>query len=143
MASIPGKTDKTSLGSAKMSETAVVETPVEEVEISKLKMSKKSLARGIAEVFDMSQNAAQQIVDMIFNDIADALSIGTRVDIAKFGSFVPVLRPERKGRNPKTEEEIIIPERTRVRFKSSSALKKLISPNAADDDTDDDTDAEA
>lgn len=119
-----------------MSEENVVNAD-EEVEIvSNLKMSKKSLSRNIAELFDMSQNAAQKIVDMIFSDIADALSIGTRVDIAKFGSFVPVLRPERKGRNPKTEEEIVIPERIRVRFKSSSALKKLISPNAVDDDDD-------
>ena len=114
-----------------MSEENVLEEG--EVEVSKLKMSKKSLSKGVAELFNLSQNAAMQIVDMIFSDISDALSVGTRVDIAKFGSFVPVLRPERRGRNPKTEEEIIIPERIRVKFKCSSTLKKLVSPNEGED----------
>jgi len=131
MASIPEETAKTQLRVIPMSEENVLEEG--EVEVSKLKMSKKSLAKGVAELFNLSQNAAMQIVDMIFSDISDALSVGTRVDIAKFGSFVPVLRPERRGRNPKTEEEIIIPERIRVKFKCSSTLKKLVSPNEGED----------
>lgn len=44
-------------------------------------------------------------------------------EIRMFGSFAPVTRPERIGRNPKSGERVVIPEKTLGHFKPSKELK--------------------
>lgn len=42
---------------------------------------------------------------------------GDKVTVRGFGTFKRVLRPERKARNPKTGEDVIVPERLQIVFK--------------------------
>ena len=53
---------------------------------------------------------------------AQTLRAGKAVSITHFGTFKPVNRRARKGRNPRTGAEIDIPERTAVTFKASKSL---------------------
>jgi integration host factor subunit alpha len=62
------------------------------------------------------------LVDLITNSLAD----GEEIQIRGFGTFKVEEKKERKGRNPATGEEIIIPERKRVAFKYSNKLKERL-----------------
>ncbi len=58
--------------------------------------------------------------------IAEALAAKQTVAISGFGTFKVTERPARKGRNPRTGEEIQIPARNAVTFKPYNKLKDSI-----------------
>ena len=49
-----------------------------------------------------------------------------QVQLIGFGTFKVKHRPKRKGRNPKTKEEITIPASRTVTFKPGKKLKELV-----------------
>ena len=66
------------------------------------------------------------IVTTIFDEITAALARGERVELRGFGAFSVKRREARKGRNPRTGEQIQIGESTSVRFKAGKALKDAV-----------------
>lgn len=66
-----------------------------------------------------------KILNTAFEIIKAKVVEGEKVYIRNFGTFESVDRPERKGRNPQTGEEIIISANKRVKFKSSKTFKSL------------------
>ena len=71
-------------------------------------VNKKALAELLAEKQDLSKKDAAEIVDEVFNLIADTLKNGGRVDVAGFGKFEVKTRAAREGINPQTKEKIQI-----------------------------------
>ena len=55
--------------------------------------------------------------------IAGVLKEKESVKLGEIGTLKTVERAERKGRNPQTQEEIIIPAKTAVVFKASKELQ--------------------
>ncbi len=69
----------------------------------------------------------EKVVNVLLDEIKEALKAGNDVRILGFGSFKVVERKERKGRIPgKPGSEIIIPARKVVKFTPGSALKEEI-----------------
>ena len=67
------------------------------------------------------------VVDTFSESIGDALRENKKVILKGFGTFyVKKLNERRSARNPKTGEIIYVPEKNRVRFKTSKKLKKFI-----------------
>lgn len=89
-------------------------------------MNKVELGNAVAEAVGVQKNLAAQIVEEVFNTIADTVSSGETVRISKFGAFTKNQLHSRNGRNPKTGESIVIPESYRVGFKASKALKESV-----------------
>ena len=54
-----------------------------------------------------------------------------QVQLIGFGTFKVKQRAKRKGRNPKTKEEITIPASKTITFKPGKKLKELINQNRA------------
>ncbi|MGN0983940.1 MAG: HU family DNA-binding protein, partial [Gemmiger sp.] len=54
------------------------------------------------------------------------LQQGDKVSLVGFGTFEVRERPERKGRNPQTKEEITIPASKLPAFKAGKALKDAV-----------------
>jgi len=54
------------------------------------------------------------------------LKDGNSVRISDFGTFTPVISAARTGRNPNTGDPLEIPEKTRVKFTQSIALKRTM-----------------
>ena len=54
----------------------------------------------------------------------EALKKGDRISLVGFGTFSTTKHPARKGRNPQTGQEIMIAERTVVKFKAGAELCK-------------------
>ena len=91
-------------------------------------MTKAELVKQLKESASLSTLAqAESAYEKLFAIIGDALKTGDGVSIAGFGSFKTVQRKARKGRNPKTGEEIAIPACKVVKFTPGKALKENVS----------------
>ena len=88
--------------------------------------NKKTLSEAIAEKHNMTKKEAGEIVDLVFNNIAETLKDGGRVDITGFGKFEVKTRAARTGINPQTRESIQIPATKVPGFKASKVLKDLV-----------------
>ena len=81
-------------------------------------MTKKELASYIADLNDVSQTSSAESIDMVVKAMRIALEAGEEVTIRGFGSFKPVQSAPRSGRNLRTKERVVIPSKTRIKFKS-------------------------
>jgi DNA-binding protein HU-beta len=59
----------------------------------------------------------------------EAVSEGDKVTLVGFGSFEARARKEREGRNPKTNEKMIIPATKVPAFSAGKLFKDKVSPN--------------
>ena len=89
-------------------------------------MTKAELIRNVAKRTGTTLKLARQIVDATFDEIASALEDGQRLIFPGFGTFCVVERKERKGRNPRTGEEITIPAKKVVKFRAAKALQDRV-----------------
>ena len=62
-------------------------------------------------------------VRAILEYMVSSLAAGKRIEIRGFGSFAVNLRPARVGRNPKTGESVLVPEKKVPHFKCGKDLK--------------------
>ena len=89
-------------------------------------MRKSDIANDIYDIVGISKNEAADIVEMILNLLKDVLKKGESVKIAGFGNFIVRSKGARKGRNPRTGEEIGITPRRVVTFRPSQVFKKFV-----------------
>lgn len=88
--------------------------------------NKAELIEKVAAATELSKKDATAAVDAVFSAIQDALANGEKVQLIGFGNFEVRNRAERKGRNPQTNEEIIIPASKVPAFKPGKALKEAV-----------------
>ncbi len=74
----------------------------------------------------LSKKESGEILQLIFDEITDALADGETIKISSFGRFSVRDKKERIGRNPKTGIEAPISKRTVASFKASQLLKKRV-----------------
>ena len=70
--------------------------------------------------------ATEQFLDAAISVLSETIANGEQVSFTGFGSFKVVERSERKGRNPRTGEEIKIPAGFGVKLSAGSTLKKAV-----------------
>ena len=89
-------------------------------------MTKADLADRIYEKIGLPKKEATAIVETLFDSMKNILSEGESIKITGFGTFLVRKKGERKGRNPKTGEELKIAQRVVVTFKPSLQFKSLV-----------------
>jgi DNA-binding protein HU-beta len=90
-------------------------------------MTKADLVKTLKEQAGLTTLAqAEAAYDGLFRIIASTLKKGDILSIQGFGSFKVVDRKARKGRNPRTGEEINIPASKAVKFTPGKALKESL-----------------
>lgn len=94
--------------------------------------SPTSLNEEVARQANISQEQAAAEVERVFDGISAALQEGREVRVRKFGTFYVQSREARKGRNPRSGEEIEIPARKYPRFRASDVLKRDLNPGAGE-----------
>lgn len=72
-------------------------------------MRKPELAAAIAEETGLTKEKSSEVITVITDQIAKALSEDDSVSLIGFGTFSRRSRAERKGKNPQTGAELIIP----------------------------------
>ena len=89
-------------------------------------MNKTELITAMAEKAEISKKDAEKALTAFTNIIADALVDGDKVAITGFGTFEVVERAERQGRNPATNEPMLIKASKSPKFKAGKALKDAV-----------------
>jgi DNA-binding protein HU-beta len=89
-------------------------------------MNKPQLIDAVKKRTDFTKKDIEVVVNAVFDSMSDALATGEKVAIAEFGTFSVKHRNERKGRNPKTQEELIVPASKVPSFKPFKTLKEAV-----------------
>ena len=89
-------------------------------------MNKAELIAAVAEKTGLTKKDSEQAVNAAFDIIDDTLVSGEKVQMVGFGVFDVKERGVRKGRNPKTKEEIEIPATRVPFFKAGKAMKDAV-----------------
>jgi integration host factor subunit alpha len=95
-------------------------------------VTEAEIAGRICEKSRISNGEAINIVEATFEIIKASLQRGEPVKISGFGGFVVRTRQPRKGRNPQTGAEIVIPERRVLTFKPSALMRKTVETTQLD-----------
>src|SRR5207245_1382787 len=72
-------------------------------------MTKADLIERLSAKAELTRPRAEELVDLLLNDVTEALRRGEKVIISGFGTFTVSNRKARTGRNPKSGEPIEIP----------------------------------
>lgn len=86
-------------------------------------MTKKELIEKVSGLTALTESQATSATDAVFGTITKELLKGNKVQILGFGTFSVKIRKARKGRNPRTGEEIEIPASVNVHFKQGKNIK--------------------
>ena len=89
-------------------------------------MTKAELIDKIASDAKITKKAAAVAVGIMVGEITKALKKGQRVPLVGFGTFMVRRTKARKGRNPRTGEEIKIKAGKRPVFKPGKALRDAV-----------------
>lgn len=92
-------------------------------------MNKNKLAQELAVSERLPLSTAFKAVDGLIRIASETLAKGEDIAIRCFGVFTPVNRAERPARNPKTNEEIMVPAHRTVKFRPSKELKESLNPS--------------
>jgi integration host factor subunit alpha len=89
-------------------------------------MTKAEMITRLCEKARLSKDDAIKVIDGTFEIIKSSLERGEQVKITGFGLFVVRTKQPRKGRNPQTGAEIVIPGRKILAFKASPIMRKTV-----------------
>ena len=89
-------------------------------------MNKTELVAGVAEKAGLTKKDAEKAVNALFDSVQQELVEGGKVQMIGFGTFEVKERAARKGRNPRTGEDIEIPASKNPVFKAGKALKDAV-----------------
>jgi integration host factor subunit beta len=89
-------------------------------------MNKSELVEALAAENGLTYKKAEEIVNLIFDSMADTLVDGGRIEIRGFGSFVVKDYKSYMGRNPKTGEVIKVRPKRLPFFKVGKELRERV-----------------
>ena len=89
-------------------------------------MRKAELVDAIAEKSGCTKKAAGDMLEAFTEAVTETVAAGEEVSLICFGTFKKKIRPERKGRNPQTGEDMVIPAAAVPTFKPGKAFKDLV-----------------
>ena len=89
-------------------------------------MTKAELVSKIAAKANITKASAERSLNAFLDAVKYALTKEGKLTLTGFGAFAVETRKARKGRNPRTGEEIEIPAGFGVKLTAGSALKKAV-----------------
>ena len=89
-------------------------------------MNKSDLIEALSKETGLPVRKAEEVVNTVFNSMADSLAQGDRVEIRGFGSFKIKNYDGYTGRNPKTGELIEVKPKKLPFFKCGKDLKERV-----------------
>ena len=89
-------------------------------------MTKADIVEVVHNRTGFSKKESSEAVESILDILKEVLEEGEKIKLSGFGNFVIRNKEVRKGRNPKTGEEMEISARSVLTFKPSQKLKDHI-----------------
>ena len=93
-------------------------------------VTKAQLVLEVAKKTGLKKSQIEAVIQGLTESVGDALIDGNRVVLVGFGSFSPLLRSARKGRDPSTKAIREYPSSWTVKFRPSSKIKKEMNDNS-------------
>ena len=89
-------------------------------------MTKKDIVMKVSNDTNVAQIDVKKVVQKTLDAIVESLERGETVELRNFGVFKVKSRRGRIGRNPRTGEEVQVPEKKVVVFKPGLILKNKV-----------------
>lgn len=89
-------------------------------------MTKSDLIEKVAKEAKIPRAAAERALNSFTASITEVLKQGDKMTLPGFGTFLVSNRSARKGRNPRTGQEIDIPAVRIPKFKAGKGLKDSV-----------------
>ena len=89
-------------------------------------LTKNDIVEQIQNQLGFPKNQSQQITETLLEIMKSAMESGDDVLFSGFGKFCVNDKQTRKGRNPATGEDLILPARRVVTFKCSGKLRDKV-----------------
>ncbi len=89
-------------------------------------MNKSELIEALADAKSLTYKRSEEIINLIFDSMAQTLVDGGRIEIRGFGSFVVKDYKAYMGRNPKTGEVIQVKPKKLPFFKVGKELRERV-----------------
>lgn len=89
-------------------------------------MTKYQFIKKLAKRANITYRESAWVVNAFLDEVADVLKNGDSVNFVGFGKFCVREKSARNGRNPKTNETILIPASRYAALKQGKGLKDLI-----------------
>jgi DNA-binding protein HU-beta len=91
-------------------------------------VNKSQLVKAVSDSTVSTRRSVEDVVDVLFDTIMTEVRSGRKVTVVGFGSFNPIDRGPRVGRNPRTGAVVPIPASKGVRFATGSTFKTALNP---------------
>lgn len=75
---------------------------------------------------ELRADEVERVVDVFFEEIAQRLASGGRVELRGFGAFSTREREARQGRNPRTGETVSVPGKRVPYFKPGKEMRQRL-----------------
>ena len=89
-------------------------------------ITKEKLTILVQDQLGVSRQEAKQIIDRVFQIMKDTLDRGEHIFISGFGKFSVRQKRARRGRNPQTNEHLLISARKVMVFRHSGVLRRRL-----------------
>ena len=89
-------------------------------------LTKARLVESLNGSIGITKKEAGEIVDDVFDLMREALHAGDKIKISGFGNWLVKDKAARRGRNPQTNEAIVIARRRVLTFKPSQVLRAAL-----------------
>ena len=89
-------------------------------------MTKKDIVMKVSTETNLTQIDVKKIVQRTLDVVVESLERGETVELRNFGVFKVKSRRGRIGRNPRTGDEVSVPEKRVVVFKPGLVLKQKV-----------------
>jgi nucleoid DNA-binding protein len=87
-------------------------------------MTKKDIVKSIADKLGLTQVETKEVVQCTLETIVESIIGSGGIELRNFGVFRVKQRAQRKARNPRTGEEVIVPPKKVVIFRPGRLLEK-------------------
>ena len=89
-------------------------------------MTKDDIVTQISMKTGITKKDVKVMVEAMLSTLKEAFLNEERVELRGFGIFQTKLRKGKKGKNPRTNEDIYIPDKKTVVFKPSKTVTRLL-----------------
>ncbi len=89
-------------------------------------MTKSELVDAISIKINVPKKRAEDVVNAVFESMKDALLEDDRIEVRGFGSFSIRERKAKKGRNPRTGEQVFVDKKKSVHFRPGKELRAIV-----------------
>ncbi|MDM8540075.1 integration host factor subunit alpha [Desulfococcaceae bacterium HSG9] len=89
-------------------------------------LTKANIIESVREQMDFPKNDCIDVVEKLLGIMKKTLENGEDIMVSGFGKFRVMQKKQRKGRNPATDQEMLLDQRRVVTFRCSGVLRNKV-----------------